>query len=492
MTEPRVRRGRERTGSQNLADRIAQKLRSPIKVSDDALALVRRNSEIFDVIFEEFFVIGAYPWERNREPKYLFKYPQNIQENPLLAAFCFPMMVTPLNQEIWKINDVLPNMMASTNITCGRLVPLYFPTDEHGQYLYCMRYEVNELTFPSFCHDLTFPQLMAVITRETDHFELRSTTIVLAFRSKLPYPELFWSIGKWIFESELIGRMQVTDRIDLYARSGDIQMGKNLAWPDSTHDDILVLIALLCASSAPGHGETFSMNRIPFPEFMWTRPSTKPSYLTLAHYLMSEFISRTTAPFFLKLFSQVILEKTIVVYSDDMKVETETVLLLHLLLRPFRWVSTTISSLPISILDVLDSPNPVLIGTSFPIPIVQEDMVYVDMDDKTIMPNMKMPEMPDLGDLQATLAANWKKEKASLVVDTIRKYMEVLSHAIDDSIMTDVTDRVNIKSMFLVELFLGHFKDISRMYLANIATTQMFRFMVEQKCRMKSDNAKIA
>ena len=131
MAERRRLTGRDRTGSQVLADRIAQKLRAPIKVSDDALALVRRNSEIFDVIIDEFFVIGAYPWEQNREPKYLFKYPENLQENSLLAAFCFPMMVTPLSQEVWKMDDVLPKMMASTNITRAKLVPLYFPTDEH-------------------------------------------------------------------------------------------------------------------------------------------------------------------------------------------------------------------------------------------------------------------------------------------------------------------------------------------------------------------------
>lgn len=75
-------------------------------------------------------------------------------------------------------------------------------------------------------------------------------------------------------------------------------------------------------------------------------------------------------------------EKSIIFVSQNRGLLTSCVLALQLLLRPFRWPNLMVPILPISLIDVLDAPVPLLAGMTTK-SSSRENLIWIHLDDLT-------------------------------------------------------------------------------------------------------------
>ena len=455
---------------------------------DDARMLVNRLSAKFDVLVKGFSVIGTLPWDEEKTPRFLYHHSLVCEPDPVFVSFCFP------KEEDVKFETrcvsklaLLKEFISDENLASAEFIPLYFPQDDGVRFAFCMRIAVNELSCPAFCHDLSLPQILEKIDKGNGQVSLTTTTIVLVMRCKVPYLDGVSELMKWIMKSELVSKMMVCDQIDDYIHSSVVPQGERF-WPNQHRDTMKAIVSRLLQSVTPDPGQVFELDFEPFPVFRWARPSVQEHpYISLGRQLMHKLVAFMDCELFIRVFTEVMLEKTVIIYSNNMQWETQTVLCLQVLLRPFVWMLASISCLPKSVADMVYSPNPVLIGTTFPVENIDDDgIVYADLDANTIVPNTR-------SDFTAPkcfiddVKANWKPETADNLYDSIKSYMERIAHILDRSIVTDFSDKDDISSRFLESIFLGHFPDDDQQFFKAFCSTQLFRFTVEQKCRIQSD-----
>jgi hypothetical protein len=65
---------------------------------------------------------------------------------------------------------------------------------------------------------------------------------------------------------------------------------------------------------------------------------------------------------FALIFLSILLENSIVFVSSNLAVLSSTLLIFHSLLKPFKWPHPLIFNVPQNLLNILDSPFPVLVG----------------------------------------------------------------------------------------------------------------------------------
>ena len=112
--------------------------------------------------------------------------------------------------------------------------------------------------------------------------------------------------------------------------------------------------------------------------------------------------------------------------------------------------------------------------------------MYADLDTNTIVPKAR-------SDIEVSksfiddVKANWTPEKADNLYESIKTYMEHVAHILDRSIVTDFSDKNDVSSRFLENIFLGHFPNNEQQFFKAFCSTQLFRFTLEQKCRIQSD-----
>ena len=455
---------------------------------DDARTVVNRLSAKFDVLVKGFSVIGTLPWDEKKRPRFLYHHSLVCEPDPVFVSFCFPKEedVKAETRCVSKL-ALLKEFISDEHLTSAEFVPLYFPQDDGLRFAFCMRIAVNELSCPAFCHDLSLPQILEKIDRGNGQVSLTTTTIVLVMRCKVPYLDGVSELMKWMIKSELVSKMMVCDQIDDYIHSSVVPQGEGF-WPNQHRDTMKSIVSRLLQSVTPDPGQEFELDFQPFPLFRWARPSVQEHpYISLGRQLMHKLITFMDCGFFIRVFTEVMLEKTVVIYSKNMQWETETVLCLQVLLRPFVWILASISCLPQSLSDMVYSPNPVLIGTTFLLENVDDDcIVYADLDTNTIVPKAR-------SDIEVSksfiddVKANWTPEKADNLYESIKTYMEHVAHILDRSIVTDFSDKNDVSSRFLENIFLGHFPNNEQQFFKAFCSTQLFRFTLEQKCRIQSD-----
>jgi hypothetical protein len=81
----------------------------------------------------------------------------------------------------------------------------------------------------------------------------------------------------------------------------------------------------------------------------------------------------------MKLVSAVCLEQFVIVLHHDPAVVTQVILALHFMIKPLHWVLGSISLLPNELMDLLHSPQPMLVGTTMRINHSEETHIHVDL-----------------------------------------------------------------------------------------------------------------
>lgn len=74
------------------------------------------------------------------------------------------------------------------------------------------------------------------------------------------------------------------------------------------------------------------------------------------------FLSLLTPDELVFIWSALCLEKSIIVISDNKLLLSSAILTLQALLSPFKWCLVSIPILPMSLIDLLDAPIPIIVG----------------------------------------------------------------------------------------------------------------------------------
>ncbi|KAH0794551.1 DENN domain-containing protein [Histomonas meleagridis] len=294
---------------------------------------------------------------------------------------------------------------------------------------------------------------------------------------------------EWFMRTELLSRVQIYEIFN-YNSKPDFSQCK---WAETQRKYSLDVLKKLQGLVFPNQGECIDIQHpvVNVPEFHWKRPDEKDgvlgSFTSIAENSVKYLLAKIVNPkHFISLFFNLFLERTIIVYSNEIDVICWIVLALHFLLRPMRWVSGSISCLPADFEDFMNSPNPLIIGTLFK-GSPEPDSVYLNFIKTSFnLPNYFKP--PFLKDFVHNINHCWGKENTPTeILKFCNDYVSKMEKAIQVCIMTNFTDPVRVNSVFMKELFLGRFDPSEREFCNALLDTQMFRFHVEQECKKKSD-----
>jgi hypothetical protein len=215
--------------------------------------------------------------------------------------------------------------------------------------------------------------------------------------------------------------------------------------------------------------------------------------MELARLAVKCVLDHVSLSTFVTMFTAVSLEKFIVVYHRDPIVVTQTVLALHFMIRPLKWVLGSVSLLPESLWELLTAPNPMLIGTTVPVPALERGKVLVDMGRDQVVIDEPFPDYPRRTQMIRELADALGETKA-LTDAHLNRLVMATNLAVHDmlgpceaSIITNMSDAQKMQSKFIEELYLGQAPVRDRPFLREFSATQMFRHHVEQECRKRSD-----
>jgi hypothetical protein len=193
-------------------------------------------------------------------------------------------------------------------------------------------------------------------------------------------------------------------------------------------------------------------------------------------------------------FTALCFERTIVVFNEDEIVVNHILLSLHCLLRPLRWVCGSLSFLPLHLWDLLNAPNPLLIGMTREPESIQLGALYVDtMEDSILWEGDRPNNSPRIAKIETLAAKLWKLVKSPESPELLHllrgcnEFVAEMLAPVAQSIMTDFSDPSQIQSKFFVELYLKQFAMADRAFVREVAATQMFMLYVEQSCRRKSE-----
>lgn len=82
---------------------------------------------------------------------------------------------------------------------------------------------------------------------------------------------------------------------------------------------------------------------------------------------------------FFEVLTAVLLEKSVVFVTDNLTILTSTILGFKTLLKPFQWCYAMIPVLPAPLIDILDTPQPILVG------ITRSDYKNVELSEEEIL-----------------------------------------------------------------------------------------------------------
>ncbi|XP_031632575.1 uncharacterized protein LOC116346580 [Contarinia nasturtii] len=208
----------------------------------------------------------------------------------------------------------------------------------------------------------------------------------------------------------------------------------------------------------------------------------RPNDLRLESTELSDLYQAMGPDLLIVVFSSLLLERKVILFTENISILASCVLGLQTLLYPFQWQHTIITILPESLVDICQAPIPVLAGVLEPINFDIEDGIVVDLNTRTLVQKC--------GD-ETTILPN------------------SLSHSLKVSLeMVDLLDQgkmlssVLIAEAFLrcfVELFVGykyshfdkklfiesHSSQSYRLFLEWFVETAMFRHFVHQKFTQK-------
>jgi hypothetical protein len=448
----------------------------------------RRESEVRledCCLIDDLYIIGAYPWEADTRPRVLYSAVEVESASSSLARFVLPGGCKSSTNSFSSSPEYLSSLFGPyATPTAGQLVH-YFPATR--SYLFFYRFTINPLTIPSLAHDFSLAELVSHMTPTS----YPTCEMVLAFKTKAPFPDLFAAIARWILQEESVSRLTTFPHVERFL-DGLLPIGE--MWPSEHRERLQTEITGLVSLLVPRVGECVSICPPNFESLSWRRPSVGEPDDELARSTLA-VVFRTFKPKTLAVvFSALLLERSIVIYHTQEAVVNRVILALHLLLKPLRWVSCSVSLLPPDLADVLQAPTPVLVGVTLKQRSFQPGVVYVDLMANSIISSTgRVPVVPKQAGLERDLARLWR----GIGDPTGRETAQLLGMAngivagflkpVKSSIVTDFSDLTEMHSKFFPELYLKQFAMAERSFAEAFAGTQMFRLYVEQECRRRSE-----
>lgn len=459
--------------------------------SDDAQFLRNYSADNFFNFINGFYIFGDYPWGKRDEPNLLFAYPSN---NNLLASkfstFCLPYGLGRSRVRC----DLISCAYDKNQIDESEFFTLYFPENNEAPYLFCLRFRANPLTMPTICHSFSIFQLL----EHCNAYNMPYCNFCLAIQTKYPNRSLFSKFLKWILISETTARLQISNVLDSFY-SGDL-ISNIIIWPETQHNSFLECIGSFFSRSAPQELEKLLIDKKPYPIFEWTVPQTSNVYYPMVSRCLFRVISLLNITNFWKLYSAMLLERSIIIYHPKQKVVCDTIISLHFLIKPLIWACSTISILPPSLYDLLNIPNPIIIGTSEPMNEINCGWVLVDLDKNSIFTDEEIIAHPKMSNFFADFSRKYsyiknehKKDTEALIeiLEACNSYVKEMIDLLNKSIITDFSDPLNVQSKFFEEMYLQFFEHDERDFYHNFCTSQMAMLHIEQLCRKSSDDKKI-
>lgn len=111
----------------------------------------------------------------------------------------------------------------------------------------------------------------------------------------------------------------------------------------------------------------------------------RPNDLRLESTELSDLYETLGTDLLIVVFSSLLLERKVILYTENISILSSCVLGLQTLLYPFQWQHTIITILPESLVDICQAPIPVLAGLLESINFDIEDGIVIDLNTKTLV-----------------------------------------------------------------------------------------------------------
>lgn len=111
----------------------------------------------------------------------------------------------------------------------------------------------------------------------------------------------------------------------------------------------------------------------------------RPNDLRLESTELSDLYQALGPDLLIVVFSSLLLERKVILYTENISILSSCVLGLQTLLYPFQWQHTIITILPESLVDICQAPIPVLAGLLEPITFDIEDGIVIDLNNRSLV-----------------------------------------------------------------------------------------------------------
>lgn len=111
----------------------------------------------------------------------------------------------------------------------------------------------------------------------------------------------------------------------------------------------------------------------------------RPNDLRLESTELSDLYQALGPDLLIIVFSSLLLERNVIIYSENISILSSCILGLQTLLYPFQWQYTIVTILPENLVDICQSPTPVLAGLLEPIKFDIEDGIVIDLNTRSLV-----------------------------------------------------------------------------------------------------------
>ena len=463
---------------------------------------------------EEFihriYFTGVSPWEsEGTSPHLFFTIPFDPSLFDPVTHFCFPHGAKFQSDDIISSPQFINECLTKPTTDDLQFFTLYFPNIQDYPYFYCCKFMGNPFSMPTISNELDLEDIFSLCEKK----QIPNTEMCICIQSNFPDQNLYYNFIKWLLECEKIGKYTIAHLFDtFYLNIQNKESTENIdfalyneSWPSKHRESLLALLGNVIFHSLPKIGESLIVDKPPFPKFEWKKEqifaTSNKRDLNLSLCCMKHFMSSfccNNVNTYITLLSSLILEKKVVLYSKNVPLLTDAILVCHFMLQPLKWVNPSVSLLPDSVVDIFDSPSAILVGVDTVFDEIPfESVVFFDLDSKEIkIGKNKIIHFPKSMNLQEKLQIYFTKDTLNRVKTQKDEYiiekevLEITNMAIKEllnplraSIITDFSDPANAGSRFLPELFLKNFPGESRVFVNHFLNTQMMQFHIELECK---------
>lgn len=238
---------------------------------------------------------------------------------------------------------------------------------------------------------------------------------------------------------------------------------------------------------------------------------TRPNDLRLESTELSDLYQALGPDLLITVFSSLLLERKVVLFTENISILSSCVLGLETLLYPFQWQYTLVTVLPQDLAEICQAPTPVLAGMLETIPFDIEDGIVINLDnrvvtqkcgdEKTILPStlneslrisLDMVDLLNQGKMLSSvlIAEAFLRFFVELFLGYKHKHFDVSLppiwhsfHRLANSTHS-VIDRFSLQKKLFVE---SHSSQTYRLFLEWFVETAMFRHFIHEKYNNRND-----